>query len=69
MMNTSPIAEHDCVSLVSGLVEEGIEFPAGTVGTVVSVYQDGHGYALELVPAAGPSVVAILLAHQVRRVL
>lgn len=59
-------AEHDCVALATDLVEDGVRFPAGTVGTVVSVYQDGKGYAVELQSVSGNPVVATLFAHQVK---
>jgi type III restriction enzyme len=58
--------EHDCVALVAGLVEDGVKFPAGTVGTVVSVYQGGKGYAVELEPPSGNPVVATLFADQLK---
>ena len=62
----APLAEHDCVALVADLVEDGVKFPAGTVGVIVSVYQDGRGYAVELESPTGPPVVATLFAHQVK---
>ncbi len=60
------LAEHDCVALLADLVEDGVRFPAGTVGTIISVYQGGQGYAVELEPPSGSPVVATLLAHQVK---
>jgi type III restriction enzyme len=59
-------AEHDCVALVSDLLEDGVRFPAGTVGTIVSVYQGGKGYAVELESPSGTPVVATLFASQVK---
>jgi hypothetical protein len=54
--------------LVNTVIAEGIEFPAGTVGTVISVYEGDKGYAVKLEPATGNPVVATLLAHQMKRV-
>ncbi|MEO6246682.1 MAG: type ISP restriction/modification enzyme, partial [Opitutaceae bacterium] len=61
-----PLAEHDCVALLTDLVEDGVRFPAGTVGTIISVYHGGQGYAVELEPVSGNPVVATLLAQQVK---
>lgn len=64
---TAPaFAEHDCVELVADIVEDGVTFPAGTVGTIISVYDAGKGYAVELAPPSGNPVVATLLAAQVK---
>lgn len=59
-------AEHDCVALVADLVEDGVKFPAGFIGTIVSVYDGGKGYAVELQPPSGNPVVATLFANQVK---
>jgi hypothetical protein len=60
------IEEHDCVTLLTEVTEDGVRFPAGTVGTIISVYEEGRGYAVELEPPAGNPVIATLLAHQVK---
>lgn len=58
------IAEHDLVKLTDALADEGTVFPAGTVGTVVSVYRGGEAYAVELERAHGHPVVVTLRSHQ-----
>ncbi len=61
------IAEHDCVRLLVPVVEEGHDFAVGTIGAVVSIYEGGKGYAVELAAPTGNPVVATLLANQVER--
>lgn len=61
----SPIAEHAGVRLTLDVTEEGETFPRGTEGTVVSVYGDGEGYAVEVTQGRNEPVVVTVEAHQV----
>lgn len=42
------IAEHTVVRLISKVVSSVVTFEAGTLGTVISVYDKGAAYAVEI---------------------
>ena len=47
---------------------DGGAVPAGSVGTVVSVYDEGAGYAIEFGAVAGEMGVVFVAAGALRRV-
>jgi type III restriction enzyme len=57
-------AEHALVKLTRSLTDEGTNFPAGAVGTVISVYRDGEAYAVELERSNEHPVIVTLRAIQ-----
>jgi acyl-CoA hydrolase len=56
----STIEEHDLVKAASEIDSDGHTVPAGSVGTVVSVYQPGEAFAVEFPDIEdGPAVVTV----------
>ncbi|MCR6655010.1 MAG: DUF4926 domain-containing protein [Opitutus sp.] len=51
--------EHDVVRLVEPVEEDGEIFAAGTRGAIVSVYNEGEVFAVELEGKAGPTVITV----------
>jgi hypothetical protein len=57
--------EHDCVRLIEAVIEDGESFPAGTTGVVVSVYNGGEAFAVEVIKSLCESAVITVLSSQV----
>jgi type III restriction enzyme len=62
------IAEHARVVALVDIAFDGGAVPAGSVGTVVSVYDEGAGYAIEFGAVAGEMGVVFAAAGALRRV-
>lgn len=60
------IKELDRVILTTDMPDYGLK--AGDKGTIVLMHQGGKGYEVEFVTLSGESVVASLLAEQVRSI-
>ncbi|MGD0091324.1 MAG: DUF4926 domain-containing protein [Planctomycetota bacterium] len=58
------IQEHDLVTVEENVETEGYSIKKGMTGTVVSVYRDGEGYAVEFSELPdGPAVVTLFPAQ------
>ena len=66
--STRPVKEHDIVRIVRDVEIEGETFTKGMEGTVVSVYRNGEGYAVEFESGDSPIVVVTLYPAQIERV-
>jgi type III restriction enzyme len=62
------IAEHARVVALVDIAYDGGAVPAGSLGTVVSVYDEGAGYAVEFGAVAGEMGVVFAAAGALRRV-
>jgi ribosomal protein L21E len=60
--------EHDCVRLTQVVIDEGEIFPAGTAGTVVSVYNRGEAFAVEVVDHRKVPAIIVVPASHLERV-
>ena len=60
--------EHDFVRLTSIVDDEGARYPIGTTGAVVSVYNEGQAFAVEVVDGFREPTVITVLATQVEPV-
>lgn len=64
MRENQVIKEHDIVRLTSMVQEEGSGYPVGTIGAVVSVYNEGQAFAVEVVEGLREPTVITVLATQ-----
>lgn len=61
------IVEHDRVVLLRDVAEQKLK--RGDLGTIVAVYNEGEGYAVEFVSLTGYTVaVVVLLAADIREI-
>lgn len=58
--------EHDCVRLIETVTEDGESFPAGTTGVVVSVYNGGEAFEVEVIKSLNESSLITVFASQVK---
>jgi len=56
--------EHDYVRLVAAVNDDGKIFPVGTTGAIVSVYNNGEAFAVEVVKDHKESSVITVFASQ-----
>ncbi len=64
-MQSRPIFhEHDYVRLITEVEDDGETFPAGTTGAIVSVYNYGEAFAVEVVKNDIESSVITVIASQ-----
>lgn len=56
--------EHDCVRLIEAETEDGESFPAGTTGVVVSVYNGGEAFGVEVFKSLYESAIITVFASQ-----
>jgi type III restriction enzyme len=64
-VSTRSIKEHDVVRVVRDMEIEGEKFAKGMEGTVVSVYRNGEGYAVEFEPGNSQMVVVTVYPTQI----
>lgn len=62
------IKEHDTVRLTEIVDHEGSRYQISTTGAVVSVYNDGQAFAIEVVDGLAEPTVITVLASQVEAV-
>ncbi len=60
----TPIKEHDRVRLVQPIEDDGEIFPAGATGAVVSVYNKGEAFAVEIATGRKNSTIITALASR-----
>ncbi len=54
------LKEHDSVGLIEEVKDDGEIFSVGTLGTVVSIYNNGEAFAVEVIEGRKlPSVIIV----------
>lgn len=61
-------SEHDCVRLIGTVIDECETFPAGTTGAVVSVYNGGEAFAVEVRKGRKLPVIIVVPASRIAAV-